>query len=128
VLRAEAPAHHEALCAVLAALPIELVIDGESLELLVSDGAIAVGPVIESPLVTVTTSLRTARALLEARRTMVAAIERGELDVRGHADALDDAAEALSLFLHGLVRAPSSPPLLDDLRHHVDCMGVHHGE
>jgi hypothetical protein len=116
VLRAEAPAHHEALCMAVLALPVNVVVADERLAVHVSTGALHVGAPHAAPEVTVTTSLAATRALLDAERTLVATIERGELDVRGSAAALDAAADAFMVFLHGLVRAPSSVALLVELR------------
>jgi len=98
------------------ALPVNIVVAHERLAARVAGGKLHVGTPHVAPSVTVTTSLAATRALLDAERTLVAAIERGELDVRGQAAALDAAADAFMLFLHGLVRAPSSAALLAELR------------
>ena len=56
---------------------------------------------------------------IDAHGTLLDAVARGALDVRGTADALDAAADAFATFLHGMVRAPSSARLLADLRREV---------
>ena len=119
VLRAEAPAHHDLVRDAVARLRVHLVIGGERFAPHAADGRLAVGDAADPAAVTVTTSLAAALALLDARRTLIEAVDAGELDVRGSADALDAAADAFSLFLHGMVRAPSSARLLDELRARV---------
>jgi hypothetical protein len=124
ILRNEAAAHHDRLCAALAALTIDVVVGDERLAPRVGAGRIAVGephgPAARGAAhVTIQTDLAAVLALLEAQRTLVESVTRGALDVRGSADALAAAADALSTFWHGLVRAPSSASLLDELRRHV---------
>jgi hypothetical protein len=125
VLRDEAPAHHEALCAALAELPVNLVVGADTFAAHVAAGTLVVAEPFAEARATVTTSLAATCALLEARHTLVAAIECGELDVRGSAAALDAAADAFVLFLHGLVRARSSAALFDELRREVASGGSH---
>jgi hypothetical protein len=119
VLHAEAPAHAGLLCDALARLAVHALVDGERIAPRVVAGRLAVGEPAGRADVTLRTSLPTMLALLEARRTLLDAVNRGELDVWGPAGALDAAADAFSTFLHGLVRAPSSAHLLDELRLHV---------
>lgn len=119
VLHDEAPAHHRQLRDTLAALIVHVVVGGEALAPAVAADRLTVGDPRAPPHVTIRTELATVLALFEARRSILEAVARGELDVRGTADALDAAAAAFSQFLHGLVRAPSSAALLDELRHHV---------
>jgi hypothetical protein len=116
VLRDEAAAHHAMLCGALAALPVNVAVGGEALAPQVTGDELAVGDPCEAPRVAIATRLATVLALLEARYTVVEAVARGDLDLRGTADALDAAADAFAVFLHGLVRAPSSARLLDELR------------
>lgn len=115
----EASAHHDLLCGALAALPINLDIDREAFSVRVADGTHAIAAPIDPPLVTVRTDLATARALLDAQLTILEAVRAGRLDVRGRACDLALAAEALSAFLHGLVRCPSGGALLRDLHVHA---------
>jgi hypothetical protein len=115
----EAPAHHDLLCGALAALPINLDIDREAFSVRVADGTAAIAAPIDPPRVTVRTDLDTAHALLDAQLTILEAVRAGRLDVRGRAGDLAVAAEALSAFLHGLVRCPSGGALLRDLHVHA---------
>ena len=119
VLHAEAPVHAGLLCEALAGLAVHADIGGERLAPRVAGGRLAVTDPAGPAAVSLRTSLGTMLALLDARRTLLEAITRGELDVRGPADALDAVADAFSTFLHGLVRAPSGALLLDELRRQV---------
>jgi hypothetical protein len=119
VLHDEAPAHAGMLCEALARLTVHVEVGDEAIAPRVTDGRLAVGDPSGPAGVTIRTDLATVLALLDARRTLVEAVAHGELDVWGAADALDAAADAFSTFLHGLVRAPSSASLLDELRRHV---------
>ena len=123
VLREEAPAHHAALRDVIAKLSINIEVRAERFAATVVDGAIHTTEPVSSPDVVVTTTLIAAQRLLEGRCTLVEAIEASQLDVRGNADALDSASAAFSLFLNGLVRAPSAPGLLRDLNQSVASSG-----
>jgi len=119
LLGAEARVHHGLLCAVLETLPVDLHVGPERLRPRVHAARLIVVEPDGPARVTVRTDLATVDALLDARRTVLDAVTRGELFVRGAADALDAAAEAFSICLHGLVRCRSGPALLDDLRRHV---------
>lgn len=130
VLHAEAPVHAELLCEALARLAVHALIGAERLAPGVRGGRLVVAAPAGRADVTLCTSLPAMLALLEARQTLVEAVTRGELDVRGAAGALDAAADAFTTFLHGLVRAPSSAHLLDELRLHVAGANreIDHGE
>ena len=122
-LRAEAPVHHGLLCDALAELTVHIVADGEHLAPRPFAAGLEVVEPRGAPGVTIRAGLAAVLALLEARRTLVDAIARGELDVWGSPDALDAAADAFASFLHGMVRAASSAALVDDLRRCVADQG-----
>jgi hypothetical protein len=115
-LRREAPAHRDLLCGTLAALAVNLHVDREALGVRAAAGGLAITEPAASARVTIRTDLATAYALLDARLTILEAVRTGRLDARGSAIDLAVAAEALSVFLHGLVRCPSGAVLLRDLR------------
>jgi hypothetical protein len=119
VLGREAPAHHDVLCGTIATLPMSLHVGREVLGLHLAGGQLRIAAPDRAARVTVRTDLATAHALLDARLTVLEAVQRGKLDVRGHAADLCAATEALSTFLHGLVRCPSGAALLRDLHVHV---------
>ena len=124
MLRTEATGHHDALCVALTNLAVNVEVDGERLAPRVEGGRLVVVSAIAVPRVLVRTSLAATYALLEARYTLLEAVTQGQLDVCGCADQLDAAADAFSLFLHGLIRAPSGARLLGKLRRHVEESGV----
>jgi hypothetical protein len=119
VLGAEAEVHYRRLCAVLQALAVDLHVGTELLSPRVHAARLIVVEPDGSARVTVRTDLAAAYALLDGRRTLLESVTHGELDIRGAADALDAAADAASIFLHGLVRCRSGAALFDDLRRHV---------
>jgi len=119
VLAREAPAHHDELRHLVSAVAMNLFVGDEAFALRSRAGDIELEPPLEDPRLVVTTSLDAACALLDARRTLRETIDRGELDLQGSADAMDTAASAFAIALHGLVRAPSSPALLEALRRQV---------
>ena len=129
VLRDEAAAHHAMLCDALATLPVNVTVGDEALAPQVSRDGLSVGDPCGAPRVAIATRLATVLALLEARCTVIEAVAQGDLDLRGTADALDAAADAFAVFLHGLVRAQSSARLLEELRDAVRSdPGADHGE
>ena len=68
-----------------------------------------------------TVELRTTRqtllALVEHETSLLEAVLRGRLELRGTVPALARFHDALALYLHGAVRSPSFPALLPELRH-----------
>jgi hypothetical protein len=119
VLHAETPLHHDELCAALVSLPVTVEIGDERLAPVIVAGGLTVADARADARVTISTSLAATLALLDARHTLVESIHSGAIDVRGTAEALDAAAGAFTVFLHGLVRAPSGPRLLEQLRREV---------
>ena len=119
LLHDEAPLHAHMLCEALTRLSVRIDAGGESLSPRLRDGRLAVVDASGAEHVTIQTSLATVLGLLDAHGTLLDAVARGALDVRGTADALDAAADAFATFLHGMVRAPSSARLLADLRRQV---------
>jgi hypothetical protein len=119
VLHDEAPSHADLLCAALARLTVRVEVGDEAIAPRVAEGRLAVGEPTGPAGVTIRAGLPVVLALLDARRTLIEAVARGELDVWGTADALDAAADAFATFLHGLVRAPSGAGLLGELRRRV---------
>ena len=119
LLHDEAPLHADLLRDALARLSLRIDAGGESIAPQLCDGKLGVTDASGTECVAIRTSLATVLGLLDAHGTLLDAVARGALDIRGTADALDAAADAFATFLHGMVRAPSSPSLLDDLRRQV---------
>jgi hypothetical protein len=123
LLHEEAPLHAHMLCHALGGVSVRIDAGDESFAPRLCDGKLGVTDACGAESVAIRTSLATVLGLLDAHGTLLDAVARGALDVRGTADALDAAADAFATFLHGMVRAPSSPALLDDLRREVRCSG-----
>jgi len=119
VLHDEAPLHAHMLGEALARLSVRIDAGRESIAPRLRDGRLAVVDASGAERVTIHTSLATVLGLLDAHGTLLDAVARGALDIRGAADALDAAADAFATFLHGMVRAPSSTKLLAALRRQV---------
>jgi hypothetical protein len=119
MLHDEAPLHAHMLSEALARLSVRIDAGGESFAPRLRDGRLAVVDATGAERVAIHTSLATVLGLLDAHGTLLDAVARGALDLRGTADALDAAADAFATFLHGMVRAPSSPNLLAELRREV---------
>lgn len=119
LLHDEAPLHARLLAEALNRLSVRIDAGGESLAPRLAAGRLTVAEPSGDERVTIRTSLATVLGLLDAHGTLIDAVSRGALDVRGTADSLDAAADAFSTFLHGMVRAPSAAALLDELRREV---------
>jgi hypothetical protein len=117
VLDEEAPSHAALLRAALSGLRLIIDVDGERLSPRADDGRLAIAAVTdEGAEVRIATSMAAAIALLDDRRTLLEALHAGELRAWGAARDLAHAGRVLSTFLHGLVRCPSAPALLTELR------------
>lgn len=116
MLAEESPYHGDLLARHLATLTIDIVVGPERFTVRGLDGrSVATTGTPKRPDVTVTSTLATCRELLAGRTTMLAAIRARRLDVRGSIGTLLSASRALDVFLHGLVRAPSAPRLVEQL-------------
>lgn len=116
VLARESAWHHERLRALLSSLSIGVGIAGETLTIGADAARVTVAPVLELTAVAVYTELTTVLLLLEARATVLEMVRRGRLDLFGTPEALLRAGDGVELFLNGLVRCPSAPALLSELR------------
>lgn len=115
MLAVEAPYHGDLLARHLATLTFEIVVGRERFTVRGLGGrCVATTDRAERSDVTITSTLATCRDLLAGRTTVLAAIRARRLDLRGSIGALRSAARALDVFLHGLVRAPSAPRLLEE--------------
>lgn len=124
VLRRESPEHLGLLRDALGGRVVALVVDGERM---LSDGD-SLGTAAASAALTVGTDARTVLALLDDRLTLLDAVRSGALRARGHRSAIAAAEAAMRAFLHGLVRCPSAPGLLVQLRHLVAERETDHGQ
>lgn len=111
----ESPAHHGALCRRLAGRAVALRLDDEILELRGEDGEVRV-TTPRGATCRVRTTRTTILAVLDGRRTLLDAVVAEEVAIGGPLDDLLALHEALVEYVHGAVRAPSFPSLLQRLR------------
>lgn len=118
-LRRELPWAYERMAAALGRREVALSVDGEVVAV-VSDGARAwLRDRPEAPTVTLSTSRREIVALVDAERTLVTSVLRGETVLRGRVDDLAAFHDGLLEFLRGAVRSPSFPWMMDAFRRDV---------
>jgi hypothetical protein len=109
----EVPLAHGAMCRALGAKCVELRVDGETMCLSASAGRhVLTGPLAGSS-VAVELNRAAVVGLLEGRYTLVQAVLRGDVLLRGAADDLASLSDALTAFVQGAVRSVSAPELLD---------------
>jgi hypothetical protein len=118
-LERESPWHARALGRSLQGLDLEVELDGERIALR-SDGVRASAVTAEGPgragAVRASVGLAVALDLIEGRSTVLGALRSGALAVRGPARAVLSGGRCADVFLHGMVRCPSSRALLRELR------------
>lgn len=117
ILEREHPHGHGRLRAALGRRTVALRLDGEPFVL------VAVGPRLRldpgcgspsGPAVALTSD--TVIDVLDGRTELLDALLADRIEVHGAVGQLAELWEATRLFLHGLIRCPSVPPLLDELR------------
>jgi len=115
-LQATGATHARLLAQALAGFSVRIELPAESFTPCIAGDALAVGPPAVDARVIVRTDLACVLALLDGRETLEAAVGTHALALWGAADDLLAAFEALSIFLHGLVRSPAGPDLLSRVR------------
>jgi hypothetical protein len=114
VLAGEAPRHWALFCVTLGDLVIELRVGLESFQVFSSQGEVKCASAgTREPRVSAATHLAVANDLFAGNVTFLEALMTDRLSVRGEAAALSGASRAMEVFLHGLVRSPSGPVLLN---------------
>jgi hypothetical protein len=120
VLAAELPAAHARMCALLAGRAVAIDVDGERFVAAFEGGQARVAslPAGEDPAagVRVATGRAAILAVIEARRSLADAVLADEVRVVGDLDRLVEAHHALVTYVHGAVRCPSFPSLLQRFR------------
>ncbi|WP_437968043.1 hypothetical protein WMF04_01520 [Sorangium sp. So ce260] len=119
-LAAELPEAHARVAARLAGLPVAIRVDGERFVVEGDGGAARVraAGAEEEPAaaVRVATSRRAILDVIDARRSLAEAVLADEVEVAGALERLVAAREALIAYVHGAVRCPSFPALLERFR------------
>ncbi|AUX28299.1 hypothetical protein SOCE836_003690 [Sorangium cellulosum] len=119
-LAAELPEAHARVSARLAGRPVAIRVDGERFAVEADGGAPQVraagaGEEVAAA-VRVATSRRAILDVLDARRSLAEAVLADEVEVVGALERLVEAREALLAYVHGAVRSPSFPALLERFR------------
>lgn len=114
-LAAESPTHHGALCRRLAGHAVGLRLDDECFELRGHAGGLRLVPP-GAARCRLRTDRATILAVLDGRRTLLAAVLADAIEVSGPIDHLLALHEALLDYVHGAARSPSFPTLLQRLR------------
>jgi hypothetical protein len=115
-LAAEVPGSYQYLRTELGALVVEVDVDGEvfsvrgGVRLAVADGGASDAGA------RITTSRCAVLDVLDAGLALGDAVSAGRVDVHGSLDDVLRAHDALLAYVHGAVRAPSVPGLVDGLR------------
>lgn len=124
-LRAELPWAFARMAARLDGRDVLLVVDGERVPVRAAAGDVAVREgAAFAPRVTLHTDGLTVLRLADAEVTVVDATLDGSLVLSGSVDDLVAFHDGLQAFLHGAVRSPSFPALLDRFRRHVTAREV----
>lgn len=127
-LRAELPWAYARVAAALAGRDVLLAVSGEDVPITARDGAVVahvVAPQGFSPCVTLRTERAVVARLADGELTIVDAVVSGEVALRGDVDDLVAFHDGLMAFLHGAVRSPAFPALLDEFRAWVDPSSPH---
>jgi hypothetical protein len=111
-LEREMPTAYRAMCARLARHPVLLHVDTESVALVFTATHARFVASVPAPRVLVRTSRATILAVLDAEATLMDAVLDERLRLWGGTDDLLTFHDALMLFVHGAVRAPSFSALL----------------
>jgi hypothetical protein len=120
VLAREVAWAHAALCATLAPREIALRVGAERVALRFTRDAVLHLPAPAAPAIACATDRDTILAVLDAEATLLSAVLDDRLLLRGTPDHLLAFHDALVLYVHGAVRAPSFPALLRRFRDGAD--------
>ncbi len=120
-LRAELPWAFGAMARALDGRDVLLVVDGEPVAVRAAAGDVAVLDAVATfaPCVTLHTRAAAVLRLADGELTVVDATLDGSLALTGAVDDLVAFHDGLMAFLHGAVRSPSFPSLLDQFRRYA---------
>lgn len=112
----ECPEAYAGFCRLLAPYEVSLTIGTEMVAVRFQSDGVEVLRVPDDPIVHLVASKQTLLDLADARYTLEGAIMQDYLHVRGQMDLLIRFYESLQIYIHGAVRSPSFPGLLNDYR------------
>lgn len=116
-LEREFPPAYAAMCARLAPRVTSIEVEGERTTLRFAPTGVARDTTQSPAELIVRSDRRTILDVVDGEVTLVDAVLQDRLAVQGHPDDLVAFHDALLLFVHGAVRSPSFPSLLDAFRH-----------
>lgn len=116
LLAAEKPPVYARLCALLRDREARVTMDGERLGIAFPGGEFRLVAEVDRPFIELVSTRTTVVAVVDGRLTLEEAVWGGHLELRGHLPDLVRFHDALVLYLHGAVRCPSFPWLLDCYR------------
>ena len=116
ILQREMPAAYATLCRHLAAHEVSLAVDGEVVPVRFEPQRTQLLDRPETPAIEVRTARAAILDLVDARCTLHDAIMSDRLELRGRPDDLLRFHDGLMAYLHGAMRAPSFPKLLQSFR------------
>ncbi len=116
LLAAEKPRVHARLCALLRDREASVTMDGVITGIAFPGGAFRLVQTVDRPFIELRASRRTVLDVIDGRLTLEEAIWGSQLELRGGLDDLVRFHDALVVYLHGAVRCPSFPWLLDRYR------------
>lgn len=116
LLAAEKPPVYARLCASLRGREARVTMDGERLGIAFPAGEFRLLADVDRPCIELSSSRTTVVDVVDGRLTLEEAVWGEQLELRGRLDDLVRFHDALVLYLHGAVRCPSFPWLLDCYR------------
>jgi hypothetical protein len=116
LLAAEKPTVYARLCASLRDREARVTMDGERVGIAFPAATFRLAGDVDDPLIELASTRATVLAVVDGRSTLEEAVWSGRLELRGRLDDLVRFHDALVLYLHGAVRCPSFPWLLDRYR------------
>ncbi|MBI4516544.1 MAG: hypothetical protein HY699_12100 [Deltaproteobacteria bacterium] len=116
VLRRELPHAYEEMCRRLAPRAVAITVDDDTVCLRFERAAALTVIAHQRPALSVRTTRAAILALVDAQSTLLEAVLAEQLQLRGHPDDVLGFYDGLMAYLHGAVRAPSFPQLLQSYR------------
>lgn len=120
MLRDELPAAYERMCSRLSERAMEIRVDDERFLVQIGAGGArvrALGAEEDARKdASITTSTRAIQDVIEARRSLVEAVLTDEVQAVAPLDSLVEVLSGLTVYVHGAVRCPSFPRLLERFR------------
>lgn len=113
-LQRECPEAYHTMCQLLASREIVVNVDGEVVYLVFTANNVSITHEPVNAQVQMQTSRQTILDLVEARTTFNHSVLDGKLSLRGQSVDIADFYEGFMIYLHGAVRSPSFPALLEE--------------